>query len=89
VITIDHIVDIIREEAGAEMKALGGVSRQEGLSDPMWWTAKRRFLWLFVNLITAFVASSVLGFFEGSLQNMVALAALAPIVASHGGNAAT
>jgi magnesium transporter len=71
------------------MKALGGVSEQEELSDPVWSTTKRRFLWLFVNLITAFIASSVLGFFEGSLEKMVALAVLAPIVASQGGNAAT
>jgi magnesium transporter len=89
VITIDDIVDVIREEADAEVKALGGVSEQEELSDPVWSTAKRRFLWLLVNLITAFIASSVLGFFEGSLQKMVALAVLAPIVASQGGNAAT
>ncbi|HUB63126.1 MAG TPA: magnesium transporter [Methylocella sp.] len=89
VITIDDIVDVIQEEADAEVKALGGVSEQEELSDPVWSTTKRRFLWLFVNLITAFIASSVLGFFEGSLQKMVALAVLAPIVASQGGNAAT
>jgi magnesium transporter len=77
------------ERLVGEMKALGGVSEQEELSDPVWSTTKRRFLWLFVNLITAFIASSVLGFFEGSLEKMVALAVLAPIVASQGGNAAT
>jgi magnesium transporter len=71
------------------VKALGGVSENEELSDTVWWTAKSRFVWLFVNLITAFIASSVLGLFEGSLQKMVALAVLAPIVASQGGNAAT
>ena len=89
VITIDDIVDVIQEEADAEVKALGGVSENEELSDTVWWTAKSRFVWLFVNLITAFIASSVLGLFEGSLQKMVALAVLAPIVASQGGNAAT
>ncbi|WP_026606055.1 magnesium transporter [Methylocapsa acidiphila] len=89
VITIDDIVDVIQEEADAEVKALGGVSEDEELSDTVWWTTKSRFLWLFVNLITAFIASSVLGLFEGSLQKMVALAVLAPIVASQGGNAAT
>ena len=89
VITIDDVVDVIREEADAEVKALGGVSEAEELSDTVWWTAKSRFLWLFVNLVTAFIASSVLGLFEGSLQKMVALAVLAPIVASQGGNAAT
>ncbi|SFK22163.1 magnesium transporter [Methylocapsa palsarum] len=89
VITIDDAVDVIQEEADAEVKALGGVSENEELSDTVWWTAKSRFVWLFVNLITAFIASSVLGLFEGSLQKMVALAVLAPIVASQGGNAAT
>ncbi len=89
VITIDDIVDVLQAQADAEVKALGGVSDREELSDTVWWTAKSRFLWLFVNLITAFIASSVLGLFETSLQKMVALAVLAPIVASQGGNAAT
>ncbi|VTZ51549.1 Magnesium transporter MgtE [Methylocella tundrae] len=89
VITIDDVVDVIQEEADANLKALGGVSESEELSDTVWWTTKSRFVWLFVNLITAFVASAVLGLFEGSLQKMVALAVLAPIVASQGGNAAT
>jgi magnesium transporter len=89
VITIDDVVDVIREEADEEIKALGGVSPSEELSDSIWWTAKSRFLWLFVNLVTAFIASSVLGIFQNQLQKMVALAVLAPIVASQGGNAAT
>jgi magnesium transporter len=89
VITIDDIVDVIREEADEDLKALGGVSVTEALSDTVWWTTKSRFLWLFVNLFTAFLASGVLGLFEGQLQKMVALAVLAPIVASQGGNAAT
>ncbi len=89
VITIDDIVDVIREEADEDLKALGGVSVTEELSDSVWWTTKSRFLWLFVNLFTAFLASGVLGLFEGQLQKMVALAVLAPIVASQGGNAAT
>jgi magnesium transporter len=89
VITIDDIVDVISDEADEEVKALGGVSVSETLSDNVWWTTKSRFLWLFVNLITAFIASAVLGLFEGQLQRMVALAVLAPIVASQGGNAAT
>ena len=89
VITIDDVVDVIQHEADASVKALGGVSESEQLSDNVWWTTRSRFVWLFVNLITAFIASSVLGLFEGSLQKMVALAVLAPIVASQGGNAAT
>lgn len=88
VITIDDVVDVIREEADQEIKALGGVG-DEALSDRVWFIARSRFLWLFVNLITAFVASSVLDAFNGQLQKMVALAVLAPIVASQGGNGAT
>ena len=89
VITIDDVVDVIQAEADEDLKALGGVSTAEELSDSVWWTTKSRFLWLFVNLITAFIASSVLGLFEGQLEKMVALAVLAPVVASQGGNGAT
>src|SRR5436305_4947303 len=89
VITIDDVVDVIEEEAEEDIKALGGVTRDEELSDNVWTIAKGRFNWLLVNLATAFLASSVLGLFEGQLEKMVALAVLAPIVASQGGNAAT
>jgi magnesium transporter len=89
VITIDDVVDVIEEEADEEIKALGGVTADEELSDNVWTIAKGRFNWLLVNLATAFLASSVLGLFEGQLEQMVALAVLAPIVASQGGNAAT
>lgn len=89
VITIDDVVDVIEEQAEDEIKALGGVSRDEELSDSVWKIARGRFNWLLVNLATAFLASAVLGLFEGELQKMVALAVLAPIVASQGGNAAT
>jgi len=89
VITFDDIVDVIEEEAEEDIKALGGVRGEEELSDTVWDIAKGRFNWLLVNLATAFLASSVLRLFEGELQKMVALAVLAPIVASQGGNAAT
>jgi len=89
VITIDDVVDVIEEEADEDLKALGGVTSDEELSDNVWTIAKGRFNWLLVNLATAFLASSVLGLFEGQLEKMVALAVLAPIVASQGGNAAT
>jgi magnesium transporter len=88
-ITFDDIVDVIEEEAEEDIKALGGVARAEELSDTVWTIARGRFNWLLVNLGTAFLASSVLGAFEGEMQKMVALAVLAPIVASQGGNAAT
>src|SRR5712664_2147215 len=89
VITIDDVVDVIEEEAEEDLKALGGVTSREELSDNVWTIARGRFNWLLVNLATAFLASSVLGLFEGQLEKMVALAVLAPIVASQGGNAAT
>ena len=88
VITFDDVADVIQEEAEEDIKALGGV-RDEELSDTVWTIARSRFNWLLVNLATAFLASSVLGLFEGQLQKMVALAVLAPIVASQGGNATT
>jgi magnesium transporter len=89
VITVDDVVDVIEEEADEDLKALGGVTSDEELSDNVWTIARGRFNWLLVNLATAFLASSVLGLFEGQLEKMVALAVLAPIVASQGGNAAT
>jgi magnesium transporter len=89
VITVDDVVDVIEEEADEDLKALGGVSSHEELSDTVLTIARGRFNWLLVNLATAFLASSVLGLFEGQLEKMVALAVLAPIVASQGGNAAT
>ena len=88
-ITVDDVVDVIEEEADEEIKALGGVTSDEQLSDNVWTIARGRFNWLLVNLATAFLASSVLGLFQGQLEKMVALAVLAPIVASQGGNAAT
>jgi magnesium transporter len=89
VITVDDVVDVIAEEADEEIKALGGIPSDEELSDSVWTIAKGRFSWLLVNLATAFLAASVLGLFKGQLEKMVALAVLAPIVASQGGNAAT
>src|SRR6266436_5452603 len=82
-------LDVIEEEADEDLRALGGVTSDEELSDNVWTIARGRFNWLLVNLATAFLASSVLGMFEGQLEKMVALAVLAPIVASQGGNAAT
>jgi magnesium transporter len=89
VITVDDVVDVIEEEADEDLKALGGVTSDEELSDTFLTIARGRFNWLLVNLATAFLASAVLGLFEGQLEKMVALAVLAPIVASQGGNAAT
>ena len=89
IITFDDVADVIEEEAEEDIKALGGITHDEELSDTVWTIARGRFNWLLINLATAFLASSVLGLFEGQLQQMVALAVLAPIVASQGGNATT
>jgi magnesium transporter len=89
VITFDDIVDVIEEEAEEDIKALGGVGREEELSDSVLTITKGRFPWLFANLLTALLASWVIRQFEGSIEKMVALAVLMPIVASMGGNAGT
>jgi magnesium transporter len=88
-ITIDDVVDVIEQEADEDIKALGGVSASEQLSDSVWGIARSRFVWLSVNLVTAFAASAMISLFEDQIQKMVALAVLVPIVASQGGNAAT
>lgn len=89
VLTFDDIVDVIEEEAEEDILALGGVKAEEELSDDVFTIARARFSWLFVNLLTAFLASAVISLFKGSLEKMVALAVLMPIVASQGGNAGT
>lgn len=89
VMTIDDIVDIIEEAADDDLKQLGGVAGDEELSDRVPDIAKSRFRWLLVNLMTAFLAAAVMKLFEAGIEKMVALAVLAPIVASQGGNAAT
>src|SRR5688500_164613 len=89
VIMVDDVVDVIEEEADEDLKALGGVHSDEELSDTVFDTARSRFPWLFANTITAIAAAAVIRTFEGSLEKMVALAVLMPIVASMGGNAGT
>jgi magnesium transporter len=89
VITFDDIADVIQEEAEEDIKALGGVGRYEELSDTVWRISRGRFTWLFVNLLTELLAAWVISWFAGSLQKMVALAILMPIVSDMGGNAGT
>jgi magnesium transporter len=89
VMMVDDILDVLEEEADADIKALGGVQPDEELSDTVWDILKSRATWLFVNLCTALLASAVIRMFEGSIEKMVALAVLMPIVASMGGNAGT
>jgi magnesium transporter len=89
VITYDDLADVISEEAEEDIKALGGVSGEEELSDTVATIARSRFLWLFANLFTALAAAWVISRFQGSIEKMVSLAVLMPIVASMGGNAGT
>ena len=89
VLTIDDVVDVIEEEAAEDIKALGGVARDEEISDSVFYTARSRLPWLILNLVMAFSSASIIGFFSTSIAQMVALAVLMPIVASLGGNAAT
>lgn len=88
VVTADDVVDVVKEEAEEDFRAMHGVGDEE-LSSSVMYTTRNRFLWLFVNLLTAFLAASVIGAFEDTIAKIVALAALAPIVAGQGGNAAT
>jgi magnesium transporter len=87
-ITVDDIIHVVHEEATEDLLALGGVA-EEGLSDGVITVTKRRFSWLFVNLLTAIAASIVIAFFDATIERFVALAILMPIVASMGGNAGT
>jgi len=88
VLTIDDVVDVIQEEATEDIKRLAGVGDEE-LSDSITDIARSRFSWLLINLFTAVLASVVIGLFDATIEQMVALAILMPIVASMGGNAGT
>ncbi len=88
VVTVDDVVDVIQDEAEEDMKALAGVG-DETLADTVYWTARSRVPWLIVNLATAILASFVIQIFDATIEQMVALAVLMPIVASMGGNAGT
>jgi len=89
VITIDDAMNVLDEELEEDILRLAGVSEESSLSDPIWDTTRGRFVWLFINLLTAIFASFVIAQFEEELEAMVALAVLMPIVASMGGNAGT
>jgi magnesium transporter len=89
VITIDDAMNVLDEELEEDILRLAGVSEESSLSDRIWDTTRGRFIWLFINLLTAIFASFVISLFEEELEAMVALAVLMPIVASMGGNAGT
>jgi magnesium transporter len=84
-ITVDDVVDVIRGESEQTLMNLAGMDEDEDMFAPVLLSARRRALWLGINLVTAFIAAWVIGLFEGTLEKIVALAVLMPIVASMGG----
>jgi magnesium transporter len=89
VITVDDVIDVIKDEATEDVYRLAGVSSDDGLSTPPGESIRRRLPWLAVNLVTAFVAASVVSVFSDTIARVVSLAVLMPVVAGMGGNAAT
>ncbi len=85
-VTVNTVLDFIREKAENEALNLAGLSEEEDLFAPVLKSVKNRWVWLAVNLVTAFIASRVIGIFEDSIEKLVALAALMPIIAGIGGN---
>jgi magnesium transporter len=85
-LTVDVVMDFLREQAEEDAFYREGLKGDEDLFGPVFDSARNRWMWLFLNLLTALVASRVIGFFEGSIEKLVALATLMPIVASIGGN---
>lgn len=85
-VTIDSMVDVIREEGEAESRGRVGLREEEDIFASVWRSVRNRWAWLAINLVTAFIASRVIDLFHGSIEQLVALAALMPIVAGIGGN---
>jgi len=85
-VTVDAVVDYIRQKSETEALAKGGLRETEDVFASVWQSVRNRWAWLAINLVTAFVASRVIGAFEDSIEKLVALAALMPIVAGIGGN---
>ncbi|NCF21089.1 MAG: magnesium transporter [Haliea sp.] len=88
-ITIDDVVDVIREDADHSFMSMAGLDEYEDTFAPVMRTAPRRAVWLGINLVTAFIAASMINLFQGTIEKVVALAVLMPIVASMGGIAGT
>ncbi|SFU65255.1 magnesium transporter [Nitrosomonas eutropha] len=85
-VTVNAVIDFMREKADLETRNQAGLSEEEDLFAPVWKSVRNRWAWLAINLVTAFIASRVIGLFENSIEKLVALAALMPIVAGVGGN---
>lgn len=89
VITVDDVIDVIKDEATKDVYRMAGVSVDDGVLTPPGESLRRRLPWLAVNLVTAFLAASVVGLFTSTIEQVVILAAFMPVVAGMGGNAAT
>ncbi len=89
IVTVDDVIDVIKDEAAEDLLRLAGVSGDERIETPVSEAFRKRLPWLGINLVTAFVAASVVAAFEGTIQQVTALAIFMPIVAGMGGNAAT
>jgi magnesium transporter len=89
IVTVDDVIDVIKDEASEDLLRLAGVSGDERVATPAGESLRKRLPWLAVNLATAFIAASVVALFEGTIQQVTALAIFMPIVAGMGGNAAT
>ena len=85
-ITVDAVMDYIREETESDLLSMAGLREEEDFFASIWKSVQNRWAWLAINLVTALIASRVIGLFEGSIEKIVALAALMPIVAGIGGN---
>ncbi|TAM46561.1 MAG: magnesium transporter [Gammaproteobacteria bacterium] len=88
-ITVDDVVDVIREQADRQVLAPAGLSEEDDIFAPVVHTSRKRALWLGINLVTAFIAASVVGLFEQTIEKVAVLAVMMPIVAGMGGNAGT
>ena len=85
-LTVEAVMDFIRQESDNEKFSMAGLREEEDIFSSIWKSVQNRWAWLAINLLTAFLASRVIGIFEGSIEKIVALAALMPIIASIGGN---
>ena len=85
-LTVEAVMDFIRQESENEKFSMAGLREEEDIFSSIWKSVQNRWAWLAINLLTAFIASRVIGIFEGSIEKVVALAALMPIIASIGGN---
>ena len=85
-LTVNAVVDHIRQESDSDLLSIAGLREEEDIFASVWKSVQNRWAWLAINLVTAFIASRVIGEFEGTIEKLVALAALMPIIAGIGGN---